>query len=380
MRYLLLFTLCFFTACSRNYYDSEETSVPSEGILFFKEYEDPLPILNIDEQVVFGGYYSLAKRKIEYDCVLSENDIVEFSTSEKGIKCVIDVKNKVAQIGDNKYNISISGGRRVIISFEKYYQKQIIRVCEDNKIDSIELINDGEGGIGKGSINDKASIVPMPHGVYAITLLEGEGMLLNRVRITTPSTKYYLIMYGDSITETESYYPVCLFPYSWPQLIIKRIPNSITSAVSGGKVSSLLNRMKSELPYLDVKYVMVTIGTNGGNSVDNFTDIIEYIKSLGMIPILNHIPCNESQTQIENNAIIDTVRLKFMISGADFDLATSLNNDGKELDKSTMFWEDYSSDYSFFGHDYWHHPNVKGSEAMYEQILTDLPWIVNCEI
>ena len=130
--------------------------------------------------------------------------------------------------------------------------------------------------------------------------------------------------------------------------------------------------MKNELPYIQCDYVMVTIGTNGGNTEENLSELVRYIREQGAIPILNSIPCNESGTQIENNQLIEQVRKKFGINGCKFDIATSLNGDGKEVDKSMMYWEDYTGSY---GWQIYHHPNEKGGESMYKQTLIDIPEI-----
>jgi hypothetical protein len=98
--------------------------------------------------------------------------------------------------------------------------------------------------------------------------------------------------------------------------------------------------------------------------------LVEYILSVGSIPILNHIPCNESRTQVAVNALIDTVRAKYGIKGADFDLCTSLAGDGVNVNTDEMWWENYSTTYNVY-----HHPNVKGSTAMLAQALKDIPEI-----
>ena len=114
---------------------------------------------------------------------------------------------------------------------------------------------------------------------------------------------------------------------------------------------------------------MVTIGTNSGNTEQNLTELVEYIIAQGSIPILNNIPSNESNSQVEVNAMIDKIRQKYGLKGARFDIPTSLAHDGKEVDESTMWVEEYP-----FG-SYRHHPNVKGARLMYLQTLIDVPEI-----
>ena len=146
----------------------------------------------------------------------------------------------------------------------------------------------------------------------------------------------------------------------------------MSSGRGGGTILTVLDYIKNELPFIEAKYVMVTVGTNGSNTEANLTEVVNYIKSQGAIPILNNIPCNESGTQIENNALIEKVRSKLGIKGCRFDLATSLAGDGEEVDKSMMFWEDYSGSY---GWQIYHHPNGKGGQMMFERTFIDIPEI-----
>ena len=371
----------FILSCTDNHdnlsdNESQVNETANEGVLYEKLFSPSYFISKPQDGFVTEKSYSLAKRKIEYVCSFAYNTKVQFSTTKRGISCIVDVANKTLEIDGHVYNVdNLKSGSDISITFEKSYQTQIVSVNSEDDKTEILLNNDGEGGVGKGSVNTSTSQYPMPHGYYKMELLSGDGVYLKKVRVTTPAKKIYLLIYGDSITETETYYPNQLFHFSWPQLIIESIPETLTSAILGCKISDIMQRMESELPSLDVKYVMITIGTNGGNTIENMSSMIEYILSLGITPILNHIPCNESNSQLEVNKMIDEIRKKYGIFGADFDLATSLNGDGVELDKSTMFWEDYGPEYKRYSHDYWHHPNELGSKKMIERIKKDLPWI-----
>ena len=115
----------------------------------------------------------------------------------------------------------------------------------------------------------------------------------------------------------------------------------------GANIDMLLNYIKNELPFIEAKYVMVTIGTNGGNTEAKLTQLVDYIKAQGAIPILNNIPANESGTQVAESVLIGQVRSKSGINGVRFDLATSLPGNGKEVDKTTMYWEDYTGSYGW---------------------------------
>ncbi len=73
----------------------------------------------------------------------------------------------------------------------------------------------------------------------------------------------------------------------------------MSSGRGGTTIKELTERIKNELPFLKAKYVMVTIGTNGGNTEKNLSELVEYIISTKSIPILNNIPSNESGTQVK---------------------------------------------------------------------------------
>lgn len=348
-----------------------------EGVLYYWENrDDPICISSENNTLLVENNYSLAERKIEYKCKLSPDSRILITTTIRGINCILDVKNKRIEIDGEKYNAeNLVSGHDITFTFEKSYQKQKVQVCSIKGTHEIVLINDGEGGVGKGKVNNSTSEYQMPHGYYKLQLLSGGNIYIESVKVTTPLKELTLLIYGDSITETEVYYPTNLFAYSWVQLLVKAIPQTLSSSLSGCTIKEIMERMKSELPFLDVKYVMITIGTNGGNTVENLSEMVEYIQSLGITPILNHIPCNESGTQVDVNRMIDKIRTKYRISGADFDLATSIGGDGKIFDSTTMFWEDYGPDYILLNHDYWHHPNEKGSYKMFEIICSDLPWL-----
>ena len=215
--------------------------------------------------------------------------------------------------------------------------------------------------------------VGMQWDYYCFGLTNGTSILVKQITVFALKNKVKVLIYGDSITQPEGYFPTKDFPESWTQLIIRKLDgDAMSSGRGGGTIATVLDYIRNELPYIKAKYVMVTVGTNGGNTEGNLSELVNYIKEHGAIPILNNTPSNESGTQVENNTLIDQVRHKFAIKGCKFDLATSINGDGKEVDKSMMFWEDYSTSY---GWQIYHHPNGKGGMKMFERTLIDVPEI-----
>lgn len=189
--------------------------------------------------------------------------------------------------------------------------------------------------------------------------------------IKTNNKKVKLLLYGDSITEPESYFPKKDFNSSWTQLVINNINGIGVSSGRGGYTApGVIWNLNDELPYIDAEYVMVTIGTNGGNTEENLTNIINIIHSNGSIPLLNKIPCNDNNGEsnnVEVNNLIETLRQRYNIKGCDMNIPTSLNGDGINVDRSTMYKEELSAG------TWYHHPNVLGSKKIFLQMMKDLP-------
>lgn len=231
-------------------------------------------------------------------------------------------------------------------------------------------IKEGSGGEGDGAV-ETANKVPMQYDYYFCDTIDGNQMIVQKIIVKTNPVD--IVLYGDSITEPEAYWPTNLFSKSWTQLLIANSSKTIASSGrSSSTITQLYERIQNELPYLDTKYCVITIGTNGGNTIENLTQLVQYIKSLGIIPILNHIPCfnnnGDTTSFIAINEMIDTVRTNENIKGVDFDLATSINYDGQSVNTDLMWPEIYSNNTI-----YYHHPNVKGCATMFAQLKKDCP-------
>ena len=334
-----------------------------------------LEITGKEKLVKLNYYYSLAERLIRYHVSFSKDAIAVFESDKGDFKAFVDVANKKISISTNPVKVKIvdflNYKHDYIIEIHRDYQVSKIRVIDLYSGDSTELeaTNDGTGGCGAGAIG-KGFIVGRQYDYYCFGLQSGSRLIVKQICVLAKECDLALLIYGDSISEPEGYFPASDFQKSWTQLIMKNIGGKAVSSGRGGTtIVELLERIKNELPFIKSKYVMVTIGTNGGNTEENLSKLVEYIISQGSIPILNNIPCNESGTQVQENALIETIRKKYKIKGCKFDIATSLKHDGREVDKSAMWFEDYD-----WGKIY-HHPNVKGSILMYWRTLIDVPEI-----
>ena len=323
-------------------------------------------------------YYALSDRLIRYHVRFSNDAKVIFQSSTGDFTAGVDIVQKTISIETRPVTSKridfMNPAHEYLIEIYKIYQTAKVRIVDltTGQSDEIEATNDGSGGVGIGAVNVGFS-VGMQRDYYCFGLQEGTSLLVKQITVISGASDLILLIYGDSITGVEGYYPKKDYPQSWTQLVMNQVQgHAMSSGRGGGRITDVLERIKNELPYIKAKYVMVTIGTNTGNTEANLSELVEYIMEQGSIPILNNIPSNESGTQITSNQLIEQVRQKYQIKGCKFDLATSIENDGKEVDKSAMYHEDYSSS---TGLQVWHHPNVKGSLLMFNRTLTDVPEI-----
>jgi hypothetical protein len=323
-------------------------------------------------------FYAIAERKVQYTVKFSTDAQVVFKSSEGDFNAVVDIKNKRISIATSpaieKTVAFLQGNRDYLVEIYHVYQQSKLRIIDivSGEIAEVAGTNNGQGGVGQGVLQPGFS-VGMQWDYYSFGLTGGTSMLVKKIAVYALKNNVKLLMYGDSITQPEAYFPTPDFPMAWTQQVINEMKGDAMSSGRGGaRIDMLLDYIKNELPFIKAKYVMVTIGTNGGNTAAKLTALVDYIKSQGSVPILNNIPCNESGTQVAENTLIEQVRRETGIKGCRFDLATSIAGDGKQVDRSLMYWEDYTGSY---GWQIYHHPNEKGGKKMFEQTRVDLPAI-----
>ena len=181
--------------------------------------------------------------------------------------------------------------------------------------------------------------------------------------LATYSPNIRLQIIGDSITQ--GYYATSE-PKSYPGLIANEIGDSkvVRSGRSGGNIDNVLDIVASETTVLKPEYVMVTIGTNGGNTLQKLTTLINNIVAAGSKPIINHIAVMSNGNNVAVNAMIDEAIAQNtnVVRCVRMDVATSKNynvSDG------------YDAAISYDGV----HPNDIGHNRMYLQAKIDVPEI-----
>ena len=129
-------------------------------------------------------------------------------------------------------------------------------------------------------------------------------------------------------------------------------------------------RVDSEIKFLKPKYVVITIGTNGGNTYENLSKLVTKIIEYGSTPILNNVPFVSFKQdgnwvaldKTEDNKLIDKIRSVYKLNGAHLNYATSLNGEGNAID-TTLYNEEPA-----WGTTVIIHPNNDGHKAIAEQI------------
>lgn len=331
--------------------------------------------------VYLNGVFAVENRTARSRCKFGSDTVCEFNTIIYGSGAVdtrvhFDIPNKTIKVNslDTVSCPILNGTDWFMVELSKKYQKFELNITDLNTAETqkIEYIADGSGGVGSGAVHPSNG-VPMQHDLYSFATISGTNYIISDFSIKTDPVD--VVIYGDSITEPEGYYPTDDFPNAWTQLVINNSSQKVvTSGRGGGTIDTIRAIMESELPRLNPKYCVVTIGTNGGNTQDKLVSMINYIKSCGIIPILNHIPCYNNNGDTTGfraiNSMIDTVRELTGVKGCDFDIPTSINLDGQDVNTDTMWLEDYGTS------TYYHHPNVLGSKLMFNQIKADIPEIL----
>jgi len=336
---------------------------------------DGLRITGHENVVRLHKYYALGRRTVRYHIRLAEDAVALFQGDKGEFKAYLDMPARTISMEGSpavwKKIDFIDPSHEYIVEIGRDYQRAVFRLIDlyTGQTDDIEATICGQGGCGAGAVCSETS-VGRQYDYYCFGLAKGEEMTVRRICVLSPVCDLTLLLYGDSITEPDGYFPTKDYPRSWVQLIMRHVKGKALSSGRGGTtIDQLLERIKNELPYLKAKYVMVTIGTNGGNTEENLSELVEYILAQGSVPILNNIPANESGTHIPVNAMIEKVRAKYGIKGCRFDLPTSIGYDGKQVDPNTMWYEDYGE------RAFYHHPNIEGSARMYARTLSDVPEI-----
>ena len=189
-----------------------------------------------------------------------------------------------------------------------------------------------------------------------IALVSGDSVKLER--IYSQVKQYDIAFMGDSITEGHGVPYTDCWAYKTGEWSGKSF---VIMGRSGGQATCLNRQAEEILPYIKPEYVVVTIGTNSGNTVNNLTTLMEKIRKIGASPILNYICTMSNSTSSQN---VNNVIASLGEHGARFDIATAKNNDiSQGQDTTALFQPDKL------------HPNVAGHTACFERFKLDCEFV-----
>ena len=338
--------------------------------------------LIVSDKILITKMYSLSRRSATFLCKFASNTvaavetIVSVSDGSGNTYFTINIPEKSCQCNglQIKYCDILISGHIIAISIEKDYGLQILTITNITlgKRQIFSWRFNGTGGVGAGAVGTLVN-TGMQYDYYRLRKVSGTQFEVSQVTIVAP--KADVVIYGDSITEGEAYWPAKTLYQHWVQLIVDKMKGrAVGSGRSGFGINQMFDWMQNEIPFIKPKYVMITIGTNGGVTQSKLEQIVDYIRNIGSEPIINHIPANINLGGVSNhvavNQIIDAVRISKDVVGADFDIVTSIGGVPSNGVNTDMMWEE---DYGGQTGTVYHHPNELGSMAMYQKLLLDVP-------
>ena len=164
-----------------------------------------------------------------------------------------------------------------------------------------------------------------------------------------------MVFLGDSITQG---YGVPA-DKCWATKCCNYFGNSVNMGRSGGTLPDDTSKQIAQiLPFMKPKYVVVTIGTNGGNTAENLAEMIENIEQLGAIPIVNRIYRKSSSTTSVNDLIAN-----LNVLSSRFDYATSTDNKLGSSQNTSLYLADKV------------HLNETGNQVVFERFIADCGFI-----
>ena len=201
--------------------------------------DDGLLVNKAGGVVKLDRFYALAERAVRYRIKPSADAVCLFRSSEGDFQATVDISGKKITIltspaisatadflqGEGEYDVEIT----------HVYQSQTVTVTDvaSGAVASVSATMDGEGGCGQGKIHDGFYVGPgWDH--YCFGLQRGASMLVSRITVEALKDKVRLLIYGDSITQPEAYYPTADFPEAYTQLLLTRLDGSAMSSGRGG--------------------------------------------------------------------------------------------------------------------------------------------------
>lgn len=314
--------------------------------------------VTLNKQINLSQRYLELKLKLYTDTVMyvgTRNIETTPGENQVELDCASKTLRIKAVFGGNdivkNFSFNIVNGREYILRYYKLDEKDRLEIIDTISAESefVEMVTLGQF--------DK----------YKFGRLSGSNpVVISEISIVSLlKDRPYIGFYGDSITEGNIVGAVNKTPYyrdRFANLIGEKLGKPyFVSARSAGGILGVLARIQTELLALLPKYIFVTVGTNGNNTVANLNQLIDYCEGLGVKVILNLIPLYDGGTAGANAIIQNVVNARGLMC-VQTNRATSVNGDGVTKDNSKFANEG----------GVYIHPNEAGNLAIYKRALIDI--------
>lgn len=313
--------------------------------------------------IVHDKYFRSYKRKIEWRVELNASTILSVGTGNTTTSIVVNSRQtqykvdgessllRVYKESGSQFDLAALGiltpNTPYIIRLSQYDYEQTLSVINERTLEVIGtytyLATPQESATGK--------LLGRPF----LKLESGYVKVLSYDVYLMDSPEFLFV--GDSITECG---------YRQNTYAAMFIDNDLNGdgciiAQGGATIDALASCFSAELPFMKPKYLSLLGGTNGSISDVQISSWKSVCDNIGTIFILNRIPVSEDPNTHpwkDKNEIIRASGIR----GANFDFATSLNNNPED-----------GADASLFGDTV--HPNASGQKKMYERFVDDIQYI-----
>lgn len=173
-------------------------------------------------------------------------------------------------------------------------------------------------------------------------------------------TNVKIAFIGDSITQG-IYLPSV--EESWVNILGSYYGNCVSSGRGGAKIDFIIDALNDGLvAAYNPQYVVVTVGTNEGNTITKLQTVISKIKEIGATPIINCVSQTQDGKSTNDAEVIANINKDILALhqlGARFDIATGTNNDPDAVASADILHDAV-------------HPNATGHALMAERFKFDL--------
>lgn len=225
---------------------------------------------------------------------------------------------------------------------------------------SVATASELDSSSGGNSVEQNEFKGGRQNNLFGMRHFVGQSPFIKQVEIVASvASEPLMYLIGNSITEGDLVRETARYGQIMASWLNGRV---VFSGQSGSTIDGVLDRIANEVPALRPKFVMVTIGTNGGNTREKLVELVERIRGYGAIPVLNRIPVKSDGSSDIINETIASVCEDLEVASCRFDLATAYDGDTQRQDPA-LFESDLL------------HPNAEGHYAMAKRLF-DIPGVL----